>query len=193
MVYFIDIETKPRNEFIEVVKAKFPKKSPRFNGDYDQYIHKKMSVDLHYSKIVCVCILDEFGTVETITTVKHLEKWFKHNSRSQLVGFNSKAFDVPRIIECGIRHKLNLPYSILRSGLHPFRSEKHLDLMLEFSYHQRHQRKSLDELLKIFFNLEKNTKGDDFFYNATSEDLIKHCQEDIIYTKMLYDVFKEYS
>lgn len=193
MVYFIDIETKPRKEFIEIVKNKFPKKNPRFSGDYEQYIYKKMSVDLHYSKIVCVCILDENNFIETITTTKHLERWFKKNVGFKLVGFNSKAFDVPRIIECGIRHKLSLPYTILRDGLHPFRSEKHLDLMLEFSYHQRNQRKSLDDLLKIFFNLEKNTKGDDFFYNASEEDLIKHCQEDIIYTKMLYEVYKEYS
>ena len=211
----LDIESKPNPELVEIfnegIKApaniKDPVKIEAAIEKKKQASRKAMSVSPHFCEIVCIGVM-ELGRPETaaVPTLKEFGAFLdkilnrpKDHDRLtihdpiELIGYNSKSFDIPALINSFARH----PDFISSSSFHAlrdclkFKTEfnqiKHTDLMLEICGYKEFM--SLDTMLRIYCGTEKETLGDEFFSTATDEELKKHCLEDLTYTEQLYNKF----
>lgn len=183
--HILDIETKPNEEFLPLfdqVKIDGRLKDP---AKIAAARRKKTACDQDLCKIVCVGI-KQIGKPGALYNGKDLEKWFHEHRDFNLVTFNGKGFDLPIIIKTGIRLNLDLPYSKLFSMTKKYQDNGHYDLMQLLSFGDISKVKNLDTYLRIYLNTQKETLGDDFFRNATDEDLMKHCLEDLQFTEDLF-------
>lgn len=183
MRYFIlDIETKPDESLEKTFHETRPTKSknPR----------KDMSVDPDFCHIVCIGIKEIKKEPIIITDLFQLEDWFNKelDDATSLVTFNGKQFDLPAIIKSGIKHGMKYPYKELMTMTEKYKSKNHFDLMQLLSFGGKY--KSAEAYLRVYCNTQKKTLGDDFFANASDQDLIDHCLEDLQFTEDLLKKFR---
>jgi hypothetical protein len=67
--------------------------------------------------------------------------------------------------------------------------KRHIDLKEKLAM-KYGEYKSLDSYLQIYCSKTKETLGDEFFRNASDEDLKKHCLQDLELTEDLYLTFE---
>jgi predicted PolB exonuclease-like 3'-5' exonuclease len=190
MSYFIlDIETRPNEEFLSLFESEIKPdgriKDPGKQAEYKskkakETYHKSMSVDTDFCKVVCVGI-KEISKPGQIIHLHDLEDWFQENTDFKLITFNGKAFDLPIIIKAGIREGNRFPYKVLSDMTKKYQDNGHCDLLQLISFNS-----SLDKVKKLDTYLQKETLGDDFFRNATDDDLKKHCLQDLELTEELF-------
>lgn len=180
---------------------------------------KAMSVDPDYAEIICIGI-KEVGVAgsEKLYNPEQMVQWFQENVVSQgkaghqdfksctLVTFNGKSFDLPLLLKTGLKHRLDYPYKIINNYCIKRNSNyfsagdydndasriKHIDLKhLIAGSTQVKDAKSLDEYMQIYLGREKDTKGEDFFANATKQEIERHCLDDLKDTEEMYLLFKK--
>ena len=147
-----------------------------------------MATDPDYCDIICIGI-KEFNKEPVLYNLQDMVAWWEEHTASPmiLITFNGKKFDLPVMIKAGIRNKLELPYKALYKSCGKYNSEGHIDLMDVLNFNGNMDTvKSLDAYLKIFCGITKETQGDDFFQNATEEEIKQHCIEDLQYTERLF-------
>jgi len=211
----LDIETKPNPDLVDIYNEGI--KAPANIKDPDKIaaaIEKKklasrkaMSVSPHWSQVICIGVV-ESGNPETasVLTLKEFGAWLdktlnrpKDGGRLEVhdpiefIGYNSKAFDIPALINGFVKH----PEYISANSFHSlrdclkFKTEfnqiRHTDLMLEICGYKEFM--PLDTLLQIYLGKEKDTKSNEFFETATDEELKVHCKQDILFTDELYRRF----
>ena len=205
-MYIIDIETREDKNleliFNENIKApgniKDPEKIKIAIEKKKAESKKSMAVDTDFSEVICVGI-KEVGGESKIYTLKEMEEWFTSRIKEfedtdsggkfkrydfDFVTFNGKSFDLPILIKCGIKNGLNFPYKVLMEMTRKYKTDKHYDLMEILGV------KTLDTFLKIYCGTKKETLGDDFFRNASDEEIKKHCLQDLEFTEELWNKFK---
>lgn len=198
--FILDIETKPDAELIEAFTAnikpagniKDPAKIAADIQKKKDAARKSMSVDQDYCDIVCIGI-KEVGQPGNLYTIEQMEQWSTENLNDdmKLVTFNGKTFDIPIIIKSGIKKGVRLPYAVLKGMTERYsKASNHVDLIQVLSFGDRDKYKSLDAYLRIYLKIQKETLGDDFFDNATDEELKKHCLEDLQFTEDLFMKFR---
>ena len=196
--YILDIETKPDaslvEQFNESIKPDSRLKDPvKIAADIEKKkgeSRKAMSVDQDYCEVVCIGI-KEIGKPGETLSMSDMEEWCTSNltEESRIITFNGKAFDIPIIIKSGIKLGLKLPYGRLSRMCEKYRGVEHIDLMNVLSFGSTNY-KSLDTYLRIYLGQQKETLGDEFFRNASDEDLKKHCLEDLQFTEDLFMKFR---
>jgi len=211
----LDCETVPNPDLVDIFNEGI--KAPANIKDPDKIaaaIEKKklasrkaMSVSPHWNTIVCIGVM-ELGRPETAATPslkefgafldKILNRPKDHDRLTvhdpiELIGYNSKSFDIPTLINSFVKH----PEYISANSFHSlrdclkFKTEfnqiRHTDLMLEICGYKEFM--PLDTLLQIYLGKEKDTKSNEFFETATDEELKVHCKQDILFTDELYRRF----
>jgi len=207
MAFILDIETRPdeslREVFGENVSApgniKDPEKIAAAIAKKLENSDKAMAVDPDYARIVCIGV-KEIGLPGKILTLEEFVHWYtaetidargeRHSKEDQvMITFNGKGFDIPLLIKAGIKQGLKLPYKKLKVMMSKgFVAGGHVDMMEQIGMVWG-ENKSLDSYLQIYCGTKKDTKGNEFFRNATDEELAKHCLEDLDFTEMLYNKF----
>jgi len=214
----LDIESKPNPDLVDIfnskIKAKATLKDPvKIEADIEEKkskSRKKMSVSPHFCEIVCVGVM-ELGNPESasVLTLKEFGDWLdKILNRSkdhdrltihdpiEFITYNGQKFDIPALINSFARYPeyisknsfIHLKDSLLKYKAE-FRQIQHKDLMIELCGPMLADFISLDTMLRIYCGTEKETLGDEFFANATDEELKKHCLEDLTFTADLYNKF----
>ena len=212
-MYILDIETRPDRNLVGLFnegikpdsRLKDPVKIAESIKEKQEESIKAMSTDIDYSEIVCIGI-KEFEKDPVTMTLQEYADWLEErqaglgekewktpaesskNKVQKMITFNGKAFDIPIIVNCGIKQGINLPYAMLLEACDKYRAVNHLDLMEKLGRVYGKQ-KSLDAYMRIYLGIKKETLGDEFFRNATDEELKKHCLEDLVYTEELYKKF----
>ena len=208
MSYVIfDVESKPKAELLDVfMESVSAPKNFKDEEKIKEYIEgkkadarKAMATDSDYCEVVCICIKEEDRDPVTMS-LEQFALWLEKtedvggaqvsNKYKTFVGFNSRVFDIPVIIKAGLRAKLKMPYKELFSMLDKYKGQRHIDLMEKISMAWG-SNKSLDTYLKIYLGEHKDTQGDEFFKNATDEELRAHCVADVLLTEKLYKFFEE--
>jgi len=209
----VDIESRPDPKlvslFTESIKAdsrlKDPVKIAEDIREKTEEAQKLMALDADYNTIVCVGV-KEIGKPGIIYTLKEYADWLAlplnpedkqwkersvstMNASRKMITFNGKNFDIPTIIKCGIREGLDLPYATFIKAMDKYRGDNHIDLAEKLSM-VFGKYKSLDQYLKIYLGIKKETDGDDFFRNATDEQIKEHCLQDLEFTEQLYKKFE---
>lgn len=182
----LDIETRPneamRSAFISEMKEDLSKAD----------INKAMATSHEYCEIVCIGIKKYNGGVRILESLEELadERWATVLSTHEIVGFNIKRFDLPVIIKHGKAAGLSMPYARLRAACKPYGyGEGSCDLMEEMAMGDTW--KSLDTYMQRYLGIEKETKSQEFFDTATKEEIMKHCEQDLVYTEQLYKYWNE--
>ena len=185
----IDIETRP-DERLKDIYDNNNWKTTNQKGERQYPDYKEMALDTDYADIICIC-MKQLGSdkIKTITTPEGLEGQGGVLKQYPLLGWNCKKFDLPIIIKYGIREGLDLPYKRLKNACKPYGySDRCKDLMAELSF--RNGWKSLDEMAQIYLGKEKDSKSnEEFFANASIEEIIDHCKDDVRLTEELYKKF----
>ena len=198
-IFTLDIETKPDESLIEIFKSnikpsgtlKDPKKIEADIAKKQENYRKSMSVDQDYCDILCIGI-KPWNEPSMLYNIEDMDKWFSEEftNDSTLVTFNGKSFDIPIIIKAGVKHKLDLPYDMLKKMTERFRAYNHVDLMHLLSFGDNRNVKNLDTYLKIYLGKGKNTVGEDFFATATENEIRQHCLDDLVDTENLFKQFR---
>lgn len=209
-MFVLDIETRGDKRLLEVFKNtikvpgnyKNPEKIQEYMEEALLEAGKDMAVDPDYAEIICVGV-KEFGEENKpmIFTLQEFAEWYlkdiKHpnvdgartqNYKQVMVTFNGTNFDIPLLIKAGIRNEVMLPYQHLVMQLDKWKGTGHIDLAtkLSFTYGKF---KSLSHYTQIYLGEKKDTEGDDFFRNATDEEIKQHCADDLILTEKLFNKF----
>jgi len=211
----LDIETRRNESLVDIynegIKAPANIKDP---AKIEAAIEKKklasrkaMSVSPHFCSIVCIGVM-EVGKPETasVPTLQEFGVFLdrllnrpKDGGRLDIhdpiefITYNGKSFDIPALVNSFARNPEYISansFVALRDCLkykQEFNPIKHTDLMVELCGYKDFM--PLDTLLKIYCGTKKETLGDEFFSNATDEELKKHCLEDLTYTEQLYNKF----
>lgn len=181
----IDIETKPNNSlrklFLETHDTK---------GLDRAAVNKMMAVHPDYCEIVCIGIKQMGGAVRILKNIKQLgtSQWNSWLNALTLVTYNGKRFDIPILIKHGLREGITLPYGRLENACKKYGyADRHVDLMERLCFGGKWV--SLDEMLRIYLKISKETAGPEFFAKATKKELEKHCKQDLEYTEMLAQKF----
>ena len=211
----LDIETKPNPDLVDLFNEgitapkniKDPVKIEAAIEKKKLASRKAMSVSPHFCEIVCVGIM-ELGRPETaaVPTLKEFGVFLdrllnrpKDGGRLEIhdpiefITYNGKNFDMPALINAFARHPDYLSknsFVSLRDCMKykaEFNQIRHTDLSVELNGFKDFM--PLDTLLRIYCGTKKETLGDDFFNNATDDDLKKHCLEDLTFTSDLYTKF----
>lgn len=208
-IYILDIESRPDPKLAELFtesikpdsRLKDPAKIAEDLREKNQEAQKLMSLDADYNEIICVGV-KPIGQPAQMFSLKEFADWLKlpqnpdekqwkersestTNAALKMVTFNGKNFDIPTIIKCGIRENLDLPYTTLIKAMDKYRGDNHIDLAEKLSM-VFGKYKSLDQYLKIYLGIKKETDGDDFFRTASEEEIKKHCLQDLEFTEQLY-------
>jgi len=202
MKYILDCETRPNPKLTEIFDEfnNAPAKVIKAEGEED-WARKKQSVDPDYAEIACIG-LKPLGKDPKIVTLKEMEVIFEDHSymypisedvfekkcNIEFITFNGKGFDIPLLIKQGIKNNLKFPYKHLLSMTNKWKNDHHTDLMDLLGEYGKY--KSLDHYLGIYLGIRKETVGDEFFKNATQEDLEKHLLDDLNQTEKLYNLFE---
>ena len=163
----IDLETRPNPKLKKLFKATHPTVQ-------DKDLHKAMATSTDFAEIVCIGIKQVGGQTRVLSSIEELStpEWNRILTQIPLISYNGKRFDLPVIIKAGIKAGLNLPYARLSKACKPWGyADRHIDLMEALSFNSRWE--SLDTMLQIYLGIEKKTKGNDFFINASAEALMK--------------------
>jgi len=138
------------------------------------------------NRITCISLL-VLETNDIVTFIDEDEKriledfWNAIDDNTTLIGYNSHSFDYPFIIRRSIINSVKIK-----------KIKKHIDLMKEvnsfFVSYERNYRGSLDEWAFILtgeHKLENGSKCIEYFKNKQFDELRKHCENDVLITKLL--------
>lgn len=189
--FVLDIETVPNENLFVTLPNNIVKIDKRFTdpAKIEAVKWKKFATDPDLCTIRCLGIkeLDKPGK---LYNGLDLEKFFKENSNFNLITFDGKRFDLPVLIKSGLRGGLDLPYKKLIEMTGKYKSPGHYDLISICSFNgDMSVKKSLDNYLRIYLNIQKETIGNEFFQNASNEEIRKHCLQDLEYTEQLFKKF----
>lgn len=213
-MYIIDLESRPDPKLLKIfeenikpdARLKDPAKIAESIREKIEDGRKDMAVDPDWATIVCVGV-KEFGKEPMVMSPEEYCEWLKQpreeldqkrwknieesstNASQKMVTFNGRNFDIPLLIKYGIKHGLDFPYSTFINALDKYKGNNHVDLMEKLSM-VFGKSKSLDTYMRIYLGIQKETLGDEFFRNATDEELKKHCLQDLVYTEELYKKFE---
>ena len=186
---FIDIETRPNEQLIETYLTNLS--APKNYKDEEkikEWLEEKkletrrnLSLDQDYSEIACIAIkIDDHET--ELTTLEAVGKLI---DKDTIVTFNGKTFDLPIMIKCGIKSKLDMPYRKMKEMTKKWNSLGHIDLMELLSFNKDY--KSLDQYLQIYLGIKKTPID---FNTCSQEELENHCKEDVENLYKLYKLFE---
>ena len=192
MLYTLDIETMPNEKFKEQYCGKITapsnykdeNKIAEYIENKKQELWKKMATDIDYSVIKCIGIkpIEKEGK---IVSLEELGEVLIKGTSLYLVTFGGKRFDLPIIINSGIRDGIVLPYRELFLMTKRYDTARHYDLeeMLDFG---NKKYRSLDDYCELYLGVGK---VDIDFESASQEDIEAHCLECLDLTEQLYKKF----
>jgi hypothetical protein len=207
-VFILDCETKGDSELFDTFCANI-KPDPRLKdpakieADLNEKTEEALStmcLDSDYADLICIGVYDLHEDKKHLFTPEEFAKWLqglekvakgdnmgrsktKRYQSYRMVGFNSRAFDLPILIKHGIRHGIDYPYEWMVQLLDKYKGTAHIDLMEKLSMVWG-KNKSLDQYLQIYCGVAKTPID---FKEASEEEIKKHCLEDISLTKDLFD------
>ena len=197
--FILDIETHPNLDFLPLFESEIKpdgrikdavKQETYKKKKADETFHKSMSTDTDLSEIFCIGIKEVGSDKSELYNLSDMPEWFVNNQDFKLITYNGKKFDLPTIIKAGIRYRLEFPYGTLMSMTKKYadiQTTGHCDLMQLISFDSNLDKtKSENAYLRIYLNKEKETIGNDFFENATDEELRQHCLDDLVLTEELF-------
>ena len=204
-----DIETKPQDnlnlqEFWEEAMASVPKNykdESKINEKAEKIMNDligKAALSAITGEIVAIGLADtetqEFEFIEG-DEKSILEQFFKRIAPSNntlshyLVGFNSKAFDIPFIVQRAWANGVQIPHGLLtESGFYAKRpSELNIDLMEAFNLGSKGF-VSLDKVAKFFKVGAKIGNGAEFWelYKTNKKEAYAYLKNDVAITYGIY-------
>jgi hypothetical protein len=207
-VFICDLESKGDPKLFDTFCANI-KPDPRLKdpAKIDANLNSKieealfdMALDHDFCEIICVGVYDLHENKKHLFTPVEFAKWLngfekvskkdqmgpsktKRYQSYRMVGFNSRAFDLPILIKHGIRHGIDYPYEWMVNQLDKYKGTAHIDLMEKLSMVWG-KNKSLDQYLQIYCGVAKTPID---FKEATEEEIKAHCSEDLDNTKLLFE------
>ena len=186
---FLDIETKSDKRLLDTyLKNVSAPKNWKDEDKIKAYIQEKkeeaeheLALDQDYSQIDCIAVKKDEEPTKLVT----LEELGSLLQGETVVTFNGKNFDLPIIIKNGIKQKINLPFRTLKEMTKRYNAPQHIDLMETLAFGG--QFKSLDTYLQIYLGIAKTPID---FKTCTSDELAKHCVEDVDNLYKLYKLFE---
>lgn len=195
--FILDLETKPIESLTSIVAGNIKPKAnlkdvEKIREDLKEKalgVDKKMRTSPDLCEIRCFGF-KEIGQPSKLITLQEFADILSDTRENyRIYTFNGKQFDIPVIIKQGLRQGINLPYIKLKNMCNKFNTADHCDLM-NLLCDSFGDNKSLDFYLQVYCGKSKDTKGDDFFKNATQDEIEKHCLEDLDYEEELIKLFK---
>jgi predicted PolB exonuclease-like 3'-5' exonuclease len=148
-----------------------------------------------YGKIVVLCLKN--ASIEHVfqdedEKVLISKAWDVLKDWQELVGFNSKQFDLPFLIRRSWFHSVK---PTVKYDLFPFRTVNHYDLRLLLNHGQKMAPGRLSDFIKLKFGEDIEGKGSEvaeLYAAGKIDEIARHCQSDVFWTFKLFQSMRGY-
>jgi DNA polymerase elongation subunit (family B) len=210
---FFDIETGPlpEREFAEMVPPfdragvkvgnskdpeKIAAKRAEAEANYRRECMEGAALDSLTGRVLAIGLLSEHGEFHVIgqedeeATLREFWTVCQGEPRAnRMIGFNSRAFDLPFLIRRSFKHRVGIPCGI-RCGR--FWAEEMVDLREEWQLGDRQARGSLDAIAKYLGVGQKNGHGEDFarLWKENRDRAVEYLRRDVEPTAKIAEVLR---